>query len=388
MSININLCSVPEIDLTHNRQIDFANITNQNNFFNNRVRKIATVNVSPDTIEESITIYIEYKDVKNYDYLYYVDESGKRLYYFITNREKIGRNTKLYIKLDVFQTYMFNYTLQPSFVERCHVPRWIDYNTPTKEIIDEGFPISDYIVYNSEKIAKLNESYIMVSTTPLGFLKGLKDDNASTGTGGSDTGSKPSRRIPTAKGFRFLKGFEAFSPYGFNHGGESFKTAGYGVTELYQSGYYNQLKPFPCSEMKASTIYGECLKQFANGVYDALIHAGVSPIRIKANHFDAFCSFAYNCGLGALTSSYFFQEYVKDQSIKLDNRYLNYYIKDGAGNILQGLINRRKDEYEIFNNSKYSYRAISVYDAYGNITGVVTENNGHGYIPSDFQGGV
>lgn len=62
---------------------------------------------------------------------------------------------------------------------------------------------------------------------------------------------------------------------------------------------------------------------------------------LNQNQFDALVSFSFNCGIGSL------QTLVKNRSINEIGEALLLYNKAG-GKVLQGLVNRRKKERELF----------------------------------------
>ena len=66
-----------------------------------------------------------------------------------------------------------------------------------------------------------------------------------------------------------------------------------------------------------------------------------------------------------------------------------WYIRDQLGAELEGLKLRRVAEKNIFGSGNYEYRAIPiVVDNVGGISGIITENNGHGYIPEELGGDI
>lgn len=180
------LCNVPEIGLNNLRQVDFANYTNQINFFHSKVKKIIEKTVAVDSTLSTLTLNEPLSSLYNVDYMYAYNGS-KPFFFFVIDKQKRGENaTILTLKCDVFQTYMWDYAILPSFIERCHVPRWVNPTTPTMEIVDEGLPLGTYInAGEPENIYKLNESYVMATTSPLGKLKG-GTDNTIEGNGESD----------------------------------------------------------------------------------------------------------------------------------------------------------------------------------------------------------
>ena len=376
----IYLCTMPNLSNDYQSTIDFNSLNAQKGYFGQHLVKVVTGNVVADTLEDSYTLACTLQDIKDCDYLYIDGPNNKRLYYFITGKKfKTTNSVVVILELDVLQTYMFDYTLLDCFVDRCHVPRWKENGTPTDEIIDEGLAYGDNIVIGKEKLCDIKKQYLVTSTVPLGVVEE-----------GSGEVPIPFQGIPTAKGYRFIKGYEGFAPYPFKHGNEQFNTVGYGITELYQSEYYNAMAPFPTTEEKASITYGIMLrKAFSETLLQRMINDGVNTDNIKSNHFDAFVSICMNTGLGAVVDSPMYKYYLVDMNdSRISTSWLTWYIKDGGGNILQGLIDRRKAESNIFISSIYDYRQIIKYNQSGSIDGYVLENNGNGFIPEDFKGGL
>lgn len=147
------------------------------------------------TIRENMEIKVgaSIEELRGYNYIYYQNGyNGKIIYSFISSKHYINdRTTSLTVEVDVLQTYMFDYELMHSFVDRCHVKRW-ENGRPTSEVVDEGIPIQEYDVESTEVIANTPRQFIMVSTTPLGMVKDggyippaggdLNDPNIGTGT--------------------------------------------------------------------------------------------------------------------------------------------------------------------------------------------------------------
>lgn len=372
----VYLCSIPTLSNDYQHTIDFSSEPSQRSYFTSRVNKQVAGNIVTDTLEDKYTLACSLQDIKNVDYLFIEDNNRKRIYYFITGKKfKTNNSVIVELEIDVMQSYMFDYNLLDSFVDRCHVNRW-DGNTPTNEYTDEGLSIGEYETIDIQKIADTQNNYVLCSTTPLGKVR------SSGGTTGTFDGTA------SAKGYRFVKGYEGFSPYANYHGGESFRTGGYGITELYQEKYFRLLEPFPCSERLASSVYGTMLiAQFTDPLLARMISDGVVEENIQQNHFDAFTSLAMNGGLGAVIDSPMYAKYIanpNDPSIPVD--WLTWYIKGEGGVILPGLVARRKAEADIYSKSEYELRPIAKFNEAGFYDGVVTDNNGNGFIPSEFKG--
>lgn len=174
----IYLCALPFLDNSYTTVIDFSSLSSQNSYFDSKVKKMVSGNFITDSERDQISVALPYQAIKNYDYLFLIDQSTKkRYYYFIMNKSyKTSNVSILDIELDVFSTYLFDHELLPSFIDRAHVPRW-NGSIPTEEIVDEGLPNYDYVIKNKERIATMEPSWIITSTAPLGKLK-------ESGTGG------------------------------------------------------------------------------------------------------------------------------------------------------------------------------------------------------------
>lgn len=389
---NVYLCTITEIDLNNQKQIDFASKESQYDWFNRQNTRIVETNANPDALLTEVTLKTQYSNIKYYDYMFMTDENGDRLFFFIVDKKKKGENCIIYVKLDVFQTYMFRFQVLNSFVERCHVPRWINDTTPTQEITDEGLPLGSYIYYEHEKIYDLNNSYVIASTAPLGKLKGVSTGGSGSGSGsGSDNDNSDvyDGGVISKKGYRFIKGWEGFAPYPYqlSNMGEDFKTAGYGVTQQNQE-YYNKLEPFPTSESRASNVLAlMILRNYAQHLWRYLIDAGIDKSTVKARHWDAFVSLAYNGGLGAVIESPMWEKYkINPDDPEIGELWKTWYIRNNNGDVVQGLKDRREQESLIYTSGTYNYRPIVKIDSNGSIVGTVTENNGNGEIPNILPG--
>ena len=386
---NVYLCTIVEIDLNNQKQIDFSSRESQYAWFNRQNTRIVETNANPDALLTEVTLKTPYSNIKYCDYMYMVDENGDRLFFFILDKKKKGENCIIYVKLDVFQTYMFRFQVLNSLVERCHVPRWINDTTPTREITDEGLPLGSYIYYQSEKIYDLNNSYVIASTAPLGKLKGVSTGGGSGSDSGSDSSNVYDGGVISKKGYRFIKGWEGFAPYPYQLSsmGEDFKTAGYGVTQQNQE-YYSKLEPFPTTESRASNVLAlMILRNYAQHLWRYLIDAGIDKSTVKARHWDAFVSLAYNGGLGAVIESPMWEKYkVNPDDPEIGELWKTWYIRNNNGDVVQGLKDRREQESLIYTSGTYTYRPIAKIDSNGLIVGTVIENNGNGEIPDILPG--
>lgn len=70
-------------------------------------------------------------------------------------------------------------------------------------------------------------------------------------------------------------------------------------------------------------------------------HVTDTQLKLNQNQFDSLVSFTYNCGVGSL------RQLIKDRSITQIGNAITLYNKAG-GKVLQGLVNRRKEETALF----------------------------------------
>lgn len=378
MSI-IKLTSLPFLDINYKNVLDFESKQNQVNYFESRVKREEEVNIKYDGERQYIDLKIEKSLCDTFDYLFYTDRVGKYWFYFITNVEYITHNnTRIYLKLDVWQTYQFKYKLLPSFVDRCHVPRW-NGDIPTYNLEDEGIEIGEYIqIATPEKICSMTKSIVLTSSVPIGLV-----DKPYIG-GGSDSdnsGESWKNGKLSAKGFRFIKGFEGFAPQKYQDSG-GYWTIAYGVTLHGEKDIYNMLVgESPITEQRGAEIS----YNLKNSRYGSKILSSVKNLGCNSqNQFDALCSLAYNCGTGVIIGNNSLTEAIaKNPTDESTIRPIweNFRITSN-GHVLNGLKARRKQECNLYFGYDVEMRTISTIGADGSINGVVTENGGNGWLPS------
>lgn len=132
-------------------------------FISKTVRSIA--DSSYQRKEKYISFPAGYDEISHCNYVMYRNSaySTKWYYAFITKMEyKNDETTWIYIDTDVIQTWLFDYTVKPSFVEREHV----DDDTIGAHTVPEGLETGDCIVNQKRTldIAKSNHKIIIGST--------------------------------------------------------------------------------------------------------------------------------------------------------------------------------------------------------------------------------
>jgi hypothetical protein len=89
----------------------------------------------------TIRIEAKYEDVYNYNYLVFRNKNfeNKYWYAFITGASYISNEvTDIYFTIDVMQSYMFDYTLEQSYIERQHASSDVWYENTQPENVECG----------------------------------------------------------------------------------------------------------------------------------------------------------------------------------------------------------------------------------------------------------
>lgn len=373
--MKINFCSLPFLDSGYENTIDFENVDSQINYFKSKTVFSIDINQKPDSLRDSVTVNSPISRFNDIDYLWCETGLGRINYFFVTGKEySTGDNTTLYLKLDVFQSYLFNYKILESFVDRCHVPRWVD-GFPTLHTIDEGLDMGEIEqVGDPIKICDFNDSIVITSTVPIGKVPNV----GGGGTGGDGDCWQNGQLSP--KGFRFIKGFEGFAPYEYQDSG-GYWTIAYGVTKHGEPDIYSQLVSMqPVPEEKGAMIsYDLKTKRYGIPILDSVKQMGIT----QQCQFDALLSLAYNSGNGSITGSNSLTNAIaqnpNDESV-IRPVWEKFKITSN-GIPLEGLRLRRIQECNLYFNKETEMRPIGVLNSSGGISGTVTENEGNGWLP-------
>lgn len=377
----IYLCSIPEFSQDYKNVGRFNSLSNQINFMNTRVKKQVQSNTKVDRFMTTITLNTPMDNsVRMCDYLFSMTSDGEYVFYFIEQIEILTTSTiRLSVTLDVWQTYHLRMTLLPSFVERCHVPRWKSTNIPSKEIVSEPLGNYESTVIKEENVPNTKGVYIIASTTPLGKVSNRP--SGGSGGGGGDTPippsggcGNPSEGIPTPNGFLFIKGYEGLAQYAHNIG-DGVMTIGYGCTDAYDGDNYVTLKANePVSDELASTIMAQSLvSNYGIPLKNSLASDGLT---VSPNEFDAILSFVYNAGLGSWNNSDIRTCLLNGDKNGAYTAWLTQNIMSGT-QFETGLRARRQAEANIFKSSQYELRTITIYGQGGNVVGSLDASNSH-----------
>lgn len=374
----IHLCHIPHLNNTYNHVLDFSSYAQRRTYFESFCLKEVVQNCqfSPSLTELTVGVA---NGIGLYNYLFLEGEKVEDdLFFFINDESPISsRNTtKFQIELDVFSTYWLKCQIKSAFVERMHVDRWINGKPNLSDTVDESFPQYEYTICREDyKLIQdgYNGCYVFVSSSPLGLI--------TDGTGGDTPeggGNCKATGILSYNGFRFIKGYEGFTHTGSYLNGESFRTVGYGFTETSNPEGYNAHKPFPCSEEKASELYGQLVDEYASSVWKQCQADGIADL-LTYYMFDAMVSLAWNVGVkGFLT--YDTSPYQLIRVNPLDPQIESVwksFATTGGGVPMQGLVLRREAEANIYFNADYEMRKIV-----NTLDGGYVE--GDGFIPSRY----
>jgi lysozyme len=143
-------------------------------------------------------------------------------------------------------------------------------------------------------------------------------------------------------GIDLIKGFEGFSSKPYPDPGTGAKpfTIGYGTT-IYEDGKEVTMQDPYISEERAIQLLEHDVIKFSNSV-EKLV-----KISINDNEFAALVSFAYNCGIGNLTSSTLLKLLnANADKTAIGDQFLRW--DKAAGKVMAGLTRRRQAERSLF----------------------------------------
>ena len=155
----INLIYRSPLDMTYQHQIDFKTPSEQISYWGSKIKYRLSDYTYIRRDRRSIKVNKRFDDLEGINYLAYQAHSGnntKWYYCFVTDRAYVNdETTTIYFEIDVFQTYMFDYTFKPTYISQAHVNRWDVNHKPIYSKTDEG------LNYGSEYITE--KAYRMVA---------------------------------------------------------------------------------------------------------------------------------------------------------------------------------------------------------------------------------
>ena len=138
----IHLIHRAPLDMTYQHQIDFKSPSEQMTYWGSKTKYTLREYSYIRRERRSIKVDKPFDDLEGINYLAYQarSDSGTKWYYcFVTDKEYINdESTRLYFDIDVFQTFMFDYTFKPSYITQAHVDRWDANHEPIYSRTEEG----------------------------------------------------------------------------------------------------------------------------------------------------------------------------------------------------------------------------------------------------------
>lgn len=157
---NITLVNVPW-DNNYQNVRNFNDIGAQGAFFSNLFPRINFEDYTYLRKGSSIRVGVGVDEIREYNYLYYNNGDGKTYYCFIEDYNYISENvTELIIKIDVYQTYMFEYTILKSFVEREHVT--LSSDVAGNYTFPEELETGEFISREFTNVAETQNTYLII----------------------------------------------------------------------------------------------------------------------------------------------------------------------------------------------------------------------------------
>lgn len=127
MNTVIDILSNVDFDNSYNNVLDFVSRETQEAYFDTKIA-LTYENYATVRANKEITVGGSINDLRNYSYCRYsntIDGVEKTFYAFIVKKEYVNPTaTKLFLEVDVWQTYMFDYEIKESYIEREHQNRF------------------------------------------------------------------------------------------------------------------------------------------------------------------------------------------------------------------------------------------------------------------------
>ena len=365
-----------DLNSDYKHVLTFSSASSLLSHMTQRVLTTTSQNFHADGFVEELVVGLELPLIRQADYLFFTGIDSRTYYYFIDKKEYHSQNsTKLFLTLDVWNTYQFDIEFLPSFVERMHVDRWSSNGVPTRELGSEPFSEFDRHIIHQQYTASQDGVYIFTSTNPLGKL--AYRPTASGGGGHVGGCGDYDLGIPSTKGFLFIKGFEGLAQYAHNIG-DGVMTIGYGCTDAYDGQNYQTLKANePVSDELASTVFAESVTE--NYGIPLINRLEADGVTVNQHEFDAMLSFVYNAGLGSLTNSAFYAQIKLGNKTEAGQLWLSTNVLSGT-QFESGLRERRQAEVNIFLNGVYDIRNTLIYGQGGSISGTLITKDS--FVPS------
>lgn len=156
------------IELDNNNQLNFASAAAQQTYF----QGLPKINITEATFQRkdgTLRWPGSMESLLGYNYCMYRNKShgNKWFYAFVTDIQWASENSSIIsLKTDVWQTYQFDLTWHPCFVEREHV----NDDTFGKHTVPEGLEYGDYVIATTQKVdlnSSLENCYVVAQVSYL-----------------------------------------------------------------------------------------------------------------------------------------------------------------------------------------------------------------------------
>lgn len=170
----VTLCKNALVPRDYSHTIDFKDPSEQLAYWG--LLKKYQIEKVPYIRKQRAYIVVPYSldDLVDVNYMYFYCKEDSKIYYaFVTDKEySQEKQSFIYFDIDVMQSYMFDYTVRPSYILQEHVDRWTADHQPIYSKTDEGLNYGDeYVVESAYRIKEtaLEEEirwYLVVMKNP------------------------------------------------------------------------------------------------------------------------------------------------------------------------------------------------------------------------------
>lgn len=348
--------------------------------------------IDPDILNKNVLDYIISPNQGSVDTMYVLlnDIFAKLMFEFYQDRDGIIRIKPPYWNEPVLKSHIIDPALiinqsessdYDNYISRVVITGGLDENFQTAGDYASKLwtPTGAYLSDGTWETVQKSDKWVN------GWTSSDSSSSTSDSSGGVNAPGGTNTRVITKNCLRFIKGQEGFMPTGNYCGGESWKTVGYGCISLSNSVWYKKHQPFPCSEKTASEIMAQRLQEEeVKYILAAMDKAGISN-KIKDHQLDAMVCLAMNNGIGNFLN----KSGSPWQLIKKNPENYTAIASAWKSYATQGntaITARRAAEADMYVNGNYTFKSIDKYNSSGKIEGKVTDNNGHGYMPSFLKG--
>lgn len=160
---SVKVCKNVPLDSTYKDTLDFSSVSAQVAYFTGKAKYTFT-DLTPVRLQNALRLPVNSDSLYDCNYIMFQNANfaNKWFYAFIKNIHFVNVNmSEIEIELDVIQTWWFDITIKPSFVEREH----INNDAIGNNLIAENLELGDYIARDFDGTNILGGSSIVVAAT-------------------------------------------------------------------------------------------------------------------------------------------------------------------------------------------------------------------------------